>query len=63
MYKCNYCGRTFDELATWNESRGEFWGVMAFESMSGCPFCFDSDYEEFDENADENEEGENDNDG
>ena len=34
-----------DEIAHWRESRGEFWGSPAYETMSGCPRC-QGDYEE-----------------
>ena len=38
---CLDCGETFDEneIDTWEESRGEYWGVQCCESMSGCPYC------------------------
>lgn len=65
MYKCTECGRTFDDgnIATWEESRGEFWGQPAYERMCGCPYCYSSDYEEFDPDAikdEESEDGEDD---
>lgn len=45
--KCLECGKVFedDEIAHWQESRGEFWGFPAYETMSGCPDC-QGDYEE-----------------
>ena len=47
MQKCLECGKVFedDEIAHWRESRGEFWGVPAYATMSGCPRC-QGDYEE-----------------
>ena len=38
---CCDCGRIFDEdeVATWKESRGEYWGEPCYETMSGCPSC------------------------
>ena len=47
MYKCTDCGAIFgeNEIAVWEESRGEFWGDPCYETMSGCPKC-KGDYEE-----------------
>lgn len=47
MYKCVDCGTVFDEdeIAVWEESRGEFWGVSCSETMTGCPTCKEG-YEE-----------------
>lgn len=57
MYVCNDCGRTFEELKTWEEDRGEFWGQPCYENMSGCPYCFSGDFDEVndDESADDDE--------
>ena len=44
-YKCCNCGNVFEYPDGWEESRGEFWGEPAYESMSGCPHCH-GDYEE-----------------
>lgn len=46
-YKCLKCGHIFEygEEATWNESRGEYWGGDCSEISSGCPLCC-GDYEE-----------------
>ena len=49
MYRCNDCGREFDELEFWQESRGEFWGIPCTETMSGCPYCYSGDYDKYDE--------------
>ena len=59
MYKCLDCGRVFEEPASWDESRGEFWGMPAYETVSGCPYCNSGDYEEYTED----DEGEQDDDG
>ena len=44
---CIDCGHLFDEddIATWEESRGEYWGSECSESVSGCPRC-NGDYVE-----------------
>lgn len=64
MYKCNDCGHIFEELETWNEARGEFWGVMAYEQMTGCPRCYSTDVDEIPEDDDDEtfdeEEGDDD---
>jgi hypothetical protein len=41
---CLECGHVFDEedIATWEENRGEYWGVMCSETVSGCPNCYGS---------------------
>ena len=46
-FKCLECGHIFEqgEQATWQESRGEFWGNPCNETVSGCPIC-KGDYEE-----------------
>lgn len=38
---CVECGHIFDEedIATWKESRGEYWGEPCYEEVSGCPRC------------------------
>lgn len=50
MFRCNECGHVFDEPETWNECRGEFWGVMSYETMAGCPECYSTDFEELKSN-------------
>lgn len=60
VYRCNECGRTFDELASWDEDRGEFWGEKCYERMSGCPYCFGGDVELIDDDEegwDEEDDG------
>lgn len=41
MYCCLECGHIFsdDEVSTWRENRGEYWGESCYESVSGCPYC------------------------
>ena len=41
MFICLECGFVFDEddVATWKEDRGEYWGTPCYESVSGCPRC------------------------
>lgn len=50
MLKCLDCGYTFDEdeIKTWREDRGEYWGVPVTERCCGCPRCR-GDFEEVDE--------------
>jgi len=57
MYKCKDCGCVFDDPKRWRESRGEFWGVSAYETMIGCPECYSGDFEECDE-SDQNDKEE-----
>ena len=47
MLKCLECGHVFSEydLNTWEESRGEHFGIPCYEKMIGCPIC-EGDYEE-----------------
>ena len=41
MYCCLECGHIFsaDETSVWQESRGEYFGVPCYETVSGCPRC------------------------
>lgn len=41
MYCCLDCGHIFDddEVAVWQEGRGEYWGRPCSETVSGCPCC------------------------
>lgn len=55
MFKCCECGHVFKEPKSWQESRGEFWGVPCSETMYGCPIC-EGDFEEVD--ADDNNDEE-----
>ena len=45
-YICYNCGNEFEELISWEESRGEFWGVPCYETCYGCPACHSDDVEE-----------------
>ena len=47
MLKCVECGHVFSEyeLNTWEESRGEHFGIPCCEKMSGCPIC-EGDYDD-----------------
>lgn len=62
-YKCGDCGAIIDEteIASWDEPRGEFWGMPCSERLSGCPYCFGLDLEEYEE-KDDDEEGDGDDD-
>lgn len=44
MFKCDECGHLFEEgeQARWDEDRGELWGGICREEMSGCPLCLSS---------------------
>lgn len=55
MFKCCECGCIFEEPKSWQESRGEFWGIPCSETMYGCPNC-EGDFEEVD--ADDNDDEE-----
>ena len=45
MYKCFDCGRIFEDADVRQEIIGEFWGSLAMQEESVCPFC-GGDYEE-----------------
>lgn len=59
MLKCEECGLIFDddELAEWNEDRGEFWGQPCFQTVQGCPHCYSGAVIEY-RDDDNNEERE-----
>lgn len=46
IYRCNDCNQTFDEPQAVEESRGEFWGMSAYETMYYCPYCGSEDFDE-----------------
>lgn len=48
MLRCCDCGwiGTGDELKAVEESRGEFWGTPAYETMYYCPCCGSDDIED-----------------
>lgn len=55
MYKCEDCGSEFEEPKAERESRGEFWGFPAYETVYGCPRCGSDCYEEMEaENGSDN---------
>ena len=39
MFKCGDCERLFDKPEIVRESRGEFWGMPAYEDVAICPYC------------------------
>ena len=52
-YRCIDCEQEFDEPEKVQESRGEFWGMPAYETVYYCPYCggdvADNDEEDYDE--------------
>lgn len=58
MLKCEDCGLIFaeDELAEWQEDRGEFWGQPCFQTLQGCPHCFSGAVVEYDGEDEERKE-------
>ena len=50
---CNDCGRQFIEPKAYRESRGEFWGFPAYETIYLCPACGGDDFEEYMEHEEE----------
>lgn len=58
MWRCDDCGCEFEELASWEESRGEFWGTPCSETMYGCPHCYSTSVDEIreDDEDDYNDE-------
>jgi hypothetical protein len=57
MWKCEDCGIEFEEedMGTYQECVGEFWGFPAYESFDCCPNCSSTDIYEMvdDEEGDE----------
>ena len=47
VYKCD-CGCYFEQPVCVRESRGEFWGAPAYETMEYCPACGEECFEEVD---------------
>ena len=45
-YRCNDCGKEFDEAGSYEEYMGEFWGAPAYETFYICPYCKSDDFEE-----------------
>ena len=58
--KCDDCGWIgyHEELKRVEESRGEFWGAPAYETMYYCPCCGSEDLDEYhgEDNDDEDED-------
>ena len=61
MFKCNECGKTFEEPDRWKEA-SEFWGRRGYVTVCGCPYCQSGDYEEYDPDEDEESEEDEDDD-
>lgn len=55
MFKCKDCGKVFEYPYEEKESRGEFWGFPAYETMSYCPACGSEDFDEYDGEVGEDE--------
>lgn len=45
-YICCDCDCKFEEMGSWEEDRGEFWGTPCKETMYGCPICYSTEVEE-----------------
>ena len=58
MYRCNDCGREFEEPASYDDYRGEFWGQPVSERIAVCPFCESGDFDEIKEDSDDEEDEE-----
>jgi len=54
MVRCDDCGWIGEpeELRKVRESRGEFWGMPAYETMSYCPCCGSDFIEDYDGTVD-----------
>ncbi len=39
MYKCDCCGKLFEEPKMIAESRGEYWGMSCYEKIAVSPCC------------------------
>lgn len=48
-YLCLRCGKTFDYFARIDRPLGKCGEVVAFETISVCPFCGSEDYEDEEE--------------
>lgn len=56
MFRCNECGAIFDKPKIVEEYRGECRGRDSYEQMAYCPECGDSDFEEYYEDDEEEED-------
>lgn len=45
-FRCYNCKELFDYPKRVPESRGEFWGMPAYEDMYYCPRCGSDDWDE-----------------
>ena len=57
-YICLECGHEFEDPDVWQEYRGDFWGVPAYEYVSGCPICH-GDYDNKNDDLEDKEREEN----
>lgn len=58
MYRCNYCGATFDEPYELHTTYEDYYGTYSFASgtrlvLDVCPKCGSEEYEEYDEEEEE----------
>ena len=60
MWKCEECGCIFeeDEMDSYQECVGEFWGFPAYETFYCCPNCNSEAIDEYDETEYDYEEDE-----
>jgi DNA-directed RNA polymerase subunit RPC12/RpoP len=56
IYKCDDCGKLFDEPQLVHELMGECRGQPAYEDWSYCPYCGSTDFDEYDEDELEEED-------
>lgn len=54
-YRCEDCGREFDDPAKWVERHGL--DTPPYEQFYGCPYCY-GNYEEINEEREEDEDDE-----
>lgn len=46
MWKCEDCGKTFEDPRYYDECVGEYWGAPAYETWAICPYCESTEIEE-----------------
>lgn len=56
MYRCGECGREFYEPGSYEDYRGEYWGMPCWETIPCCPHCDSDDFEEIKDDEEEEEE-------
>lgn len=44
MYRCESCGRKFNEPGSYKDYRDEYWGVPCWQDIPCCPYCKSDDY-------------------